>query len=320
MKFGEASDGTSTGGAEERDLVARHRDADERDAVADARDAVAGARDLIADAREARLDEWERQLEARARAVGFVTERYFSAEERGRARAERDLATSARAAVDNEREQARAERDGIAAAGPVNGRATLLAAAFAGIAEHLHEAKTPDEVLTRVAQAAITTVVGSDMASVTLPDGDTYRTAALSGPGPGAQSAGSVLSYHLQAPLTPAEEGGAALHIYSSSQQAFDEAAQEVGFILAAHASLAVRDVGERVTLETLNNQLQRALLSRDVIGQAKGILMERLRVTPEEAFDILTRSSQRLNVKLREVAQTLTETGDVDPEDLRRS
>jgi AmiR/NasT family two-component response regulator len=52
------------------------------------------------------------------------------------------------------------------------------------------------------------------------------------------------------------------------------------------------------------------ALSSRDVIGQAKGILMERLHVTPEDAFDILRTSSQQLNLKLREIAERLTETG----------
>jgi hypothetical protein len=44
----------------------------------------------------------------------------------------------------------------------------------------------------------------------------------------------------------------------------------------------------------------------------AKGILMERLRITPEDAFDVLRRSSQHLNVKLREVARRLSETGEI--------
>jgi len=48
------------------------------------------------------------------------------------------------------------------------------------------------------------------------------------------------------------------------------------------------------------------------VIGQAKGILMERLLVTPEDAFDILRRTSQQLNIKLREVAHKLTESGEL--------
>jgi AmiR/NasT family two-component response regulator len=61
-------------------------------------------------------------------------------------------------------------------------------------------------------------------------------------------------------------------------------------------------------------------LLSRDVIGQAKGILMERLKVTPEDAFDLLRRASQQLNIKLREVARGLAETGGLEATAQRRS
>jgi AmiR/NasT family two-component response regulator len=80
---------------------------------------------------------------------------------------------------------------------------------------------------------------------------------------------------------------------------------------LAAHASVAARAVDERSTLQSLSRDLQQALLSRDVIGQAKGILMERLEITPEDAFDLLRRSSQNLNVKLRDVARGLAENGE---------
>jgi hypothetical protein len=110
------------------------------------------------------------------------------------------------------------------------------------------------------------------------------------------------------------EESLGSLNIYASSPGAFDKAALEIGSILAAHASLAARAVGERSSLDALGHHLGRALLSRDVIGQAKAILMERLKVTPQDAFDILRHSSQRLNVKLRELAQRLTETGEVEP------
>jgi AmiR/NasT family two-component response regulator len=59
-----------------------------------------------------------------------------------------------------------------------------------------------------------------------------------------------------------------------------------------------------------VDQNLHDALSSRDVIGQAKGILMERLRITPEDAFDALRRSSQELNVKLRQIAESIAETG----------
>ena len=103
------------------------------------------------------------------------------------------------------------------------------------------------------------------------------------------------------------------MNTYGATPDAFDVDAQEIGSILAAHASLAARAVGERSTLEGLGRQLQDALLTRDVIGQAKGILMERLRITPDDAFEVLRHSSQRLNLKLRDVARRLTETGDVN-------
>ena len=57
-----------------------------------------------------------------------------------------------------------------------------------------------------------------------------------------------------------------------------------------------------------LGDQLAEALESRDVIGQAKGILMERRGISADDAFDTLRRASQALNVKLAQVAETLVE------------
>jgi AmiR/NasT family two-component response regulator len=63
---------------------------------------------------------------------------------------------------------------------------------------------------------------------------------------------------------------------------------------------------------ERLNTRLHAALATREVIGQAQGILMERERISSSEAFDVLRRASQHLNVKLRDVAQDLVDTGEV--------
>jgi AmiR/NasT family two-component response regulator len=57
---------------------------------------------------------------------------------------------------------------------------------------------------------------------------------------------------------------------------------------------------------------LHRALSSRDVIGQAKGILMERQRIGAGEAFDTHRRASQRLNIRLEEIATRLAESGEL--------
>ena len=56
----------------------------------------------------------------------------------------------------------------------------------------------------------------------------------------------------------------------------------------------------------------RRALGSRDIIGQAKGILMERQHIPAGDAFDILKRTSQRLNIRLQELATRVAETGEL--------
>ena len=66
--------------------------------------------------------------------------------------------------------------------------------------------------------------------------------------------------------------------------------------------------------VEQLNEKVQgleEALLSRDVIGQAKGILMERLHLTPDQAFEELRTVSQHHNRKVRDVAAALADTGE---------
>ncbi|MCU1634682.1 MAG: histidine kinase [Micrococcaceae bacterium] len=56
--------------------------------------------------------------------------------------------------------------------------------------------------------------------------------------------------------------------------------------------------------------QLYEALASRDVIGQAKGVLMERHRLDADGAFQLLMLASSRTNLKLHEVARKLVTTG----------
>jgi hypothetical protein len=83
----------------------------------------------------------------------------------------------------------------------------------------------------------------------------------------------------------------------NDSEQRVDEAQQLSGEELIQHLS-------EKV------DGLQEALASRDVIGQAKGILMERLHVTADLAFEQLREASQLHNRKLRELAALVAETG----------
>ena len=82
----------------------------------------------------------------------------------------------------------------------------------------------------------------------------------------------------------------------------FDEESILYGGILAQHASVAM--AGAKAEL-----QFDRALSSRDTIGQAKGILMERFGVDDARAFALLLKLSQDGNIKLIEIAKRVIDT-----------
>ena len=96
------------------------------------------------------------------------------------------------------------------------------------------------------------------------------------------------------------------LNFWSRSPDGLDADDRDLALVLAAHAATAIAGVQSRTAAELRETQLLEALESRDVIGQAKGVLMERRGLSADEAFDVLRRTSQDLNVKLREVAETL--------------
>ena len=96
-----------------------------------------------------------------------------------------------------------------------------------------------------------------------------------------------------------------ALNLYSEAVEAFDDESEHVGLLLAAHAAIAMAGAQQQ-------EQLAQAITTRDLIGQAKGILMERHKITSEEAFTLLIRASQLANTKLRDVAEHLTTTGEL--------
>ena len=109
----------------------------------------------------------------------------------------------------------------------------------------------------------------------------------------------SVLSFQLYT----GEDTIGALNLYASGVDAFTDESVYTGQLLAAHAAVAA------VAAEK-SGQLRSALRSRDVIGQAKGILMERYKITADQAFEVLIQASQRSNRKLHVVAEDLTTTG----------
>jgi hypothetical protein len=99
-----------------------------------------------------------------------------------------------------------------------------------------------------------------------------------------------------------------ALNYYSRTPHGLDAADKDVALVFATHAAVALRGARAVEAAELRATQLGEAVQSRDVIGQAKGILMERRGLTADQAFDTLRRTSQDLNVKLRDLAQTLAD------------
>ncbi|MEJ2889620.1 GAF and ANTAR domain-containing protein [Actinomycetospora aeridis] len=93
----------------------------------------------------------------------------------------------------------------------------------------------------------------------------------------------------------------AALNLYSDTPDAFDETAIVTAGLFANQAAALVYGADHA-------HDLSVALASRDVIGQAKGILIERFSVDADEAFAMLVRSSQDTNMKLFDVARWLVD------------
>jgi len=223
-----------------------------------------------------------------------------------------------------------------------------LAETFAEVARALEAEGSVQATLDRMVELAVKTVDGCDHAGVTLVEGGSVCTPAASddlpgvvdsvqyetGEGPcldairehevfqtghlaeearwpgfsrraaGESGVASILAYRL---FVETDTMGA-LNLYSRQRDAFDDDDRAVGSIFAAHAAVALSAARQ-------TDQLEQAIESRDVIGQAKGILMARQNVTADEAFDMLRRGSQRLNVKLRELAKQVA-TGERAPDD----
>lgn len=98
-----------------------------------------------------------------------------------------------------------------------------------------------------------------------------------------------------------------ALNLYAETVDAFDDEARAAGSVFAAHAAIAL-------STALHDEQMDEALASRDVIGQAKGILMAKEGVSAEVAFDMLRRASQGVNRKLRALAEDVARTGATPP------
>jgi ANTAR domain/GAF domain len=229
---------------------------------------------------------------------------------------------------------------GLPAAGDT---ATAVARAFADIAVVFHAQPTVQATVDTILRHAVTVLDGSDRAGIWLarrggriqtlagtddtvlhldelqyilgegPSVDAIRqqrnllTSDLARDprwpryGPEAAAAGTLSMLSLCMVIEQQTYG--VLNLYADTANAFG-AAERLGPIFASHAAIALAVARSR-------DQLTQAVESRQVIGEALGVLKERERLTSEQAFDVLRQASQRLNIKLRELAARVAYTGE---------
>jgi transcriptional regulator with GAF, ATPase, and Fis domain len=218
-----------------------------------------------------------------------------------------------------------------------------LAEKLSGLSRTLQDQNDLDETLHAIVQAAVDTVPGAEHASLSsvLQRREVHTRAATSrlprqvddvqyelGQGPCLDSlfenrtvrlermdvespwpkfteraaelgVGSMLAVQL---FVEGEDLGA-LNLFSTRPDAFTDESEQIGLLFAAHAAVALAGAQEE-------QHLRDAMGTRDLIGQAKGILMELYKIDAQEAFRMLVVASQHTNIKLRDVAEYLAHTG----------
>jgi len=121
----------------------------------------------------------------------------------------------------------------------------------------------------------------------------------------------SLLSH----PLPVQERVSGALNVYARTVPSSEGTNRELVSRFAAYAVVAVSNMYLYESAVEQVGHLRAALDSRAVIDQAKGILMERLRLTADQAFSVLARMSMTTNTKVRDVAEDLVRTGQLPGE-----
>jgi GAF domain-containing protein len=129
---------------------------------------------------------------------------------------------------------------------------------------------------------------------------------------PRAVERGNLSSLSIPLAIDPDERVTGALNIYARRPDAFDEASRSVATRFAPYAAVATGNLYAYQSARDMAENLQAALESRAVIDQAKGILMERYKLTADQAFQLLARASMTTNRKLRDVADHLVRTGEL--------
>lgn len=112
------------------------------------------------------------------------------------------------------------------------------------------------------------------------------------------QGVHSVLSFQLYTHRT----GTGAMNLLGKQPHALDIQSEATLAVLATHAAITLITARKEVQFES-------ALASRDVIGQAKGIIMERFKLDATRAFAMITKLSQDGNIPVRVLAQQIVDS-----------
>lgn len=128
---------------------------------------------------------------------------------------------------------------------------------------------------------------------------------------PGALQLGARSS--LSVPLPLLQDLTGALNVYSLEPHHFTDTDLELAETVASYAATPLVNAIEYTQAVDLAAHLREAMSSRATIEQAKGILMERHRLTAETAFNLLVKASQNQNRKLRSLADDLVATGSIE-------
>jgi GAF domain-containing protein len=134
-----------------------------------------------------------------------------------------------------------------------------------------------------------------DEHTVSIPDTDREDRWPKFAPAAATAGVKSMLCFQL---YTHGDNLGA-LNLFADTYGAFDAGAVQVGTFVATHAAVAL------IAAEH-EDQMRSALATRDSIGQAKGILMERYDVSATRAFEMIKTLSQDWNIPVTELSRTI--------------
>ena len=218
------------------------------------------------------------------------------------------------------------------------------AGVFRSLSEVVYASNDFEEVYDAVVNAAPYLVDGCDHASLMLRDNDRFTTVAASddvamtvdtyerelGEGPCLDAIVESTVYHdadltkgspwprltervlAQTPvrsmagfrLLVGERKSGALNLFSDTPHGLDSASVDQGIVLASFVTVALLASNERRAAETLRN----GLASNREIGKAIGLMMAFHKISDEEAFAMLRKASQDMNIKLGEVAREVVD------------